>query len=157
MSKNMEFYDDDNNPANMIRRVFEPTDTLKKAMSSMDIDSSRHSDIDIDLKKLDYRNYNYADFKYEKLKEEIENFQNNLSDEFDVMVQMATFGKEIIMLVEGIGYQNPDLLYFYGKIGDQKAQLIQHHSQLNFLLLASKKEDPKKKGHRIGFIRDDDE
>ena len=109
----------------------------------------------IELPNIDIRAYNYADFKYEKIKEEIEQFQNSLTDEFDVMVQMSTVGKEIIMLVEDISYQNPYLLYYYGKINGQEAQFIQHQSQLNFLLLACKKDDPKKKPHRIGFVLDD--
>ena len=107
------------------------------------------------LPEFNFRNYDLADFKYENIKVQIEHFQNSLSDEYDVMVQMATFGKEIIMAVEDIGYQNPDVLYFYGKINGQYAQLIQHQSQLNFLLLACKKEDPNKRGHRIGFVTDD--
>ena len=77
-----------------------------------------------DLPKNNYRNYGLVDFKYEKIKKQIEHFQNSLSDEYDVMVQMTTFGKEFIMAVEYIGYQNPDVLYLYGKINGQVAQLI---------------------------------
>lgn len=109
-----------------------------------------------ELPRLDLRNYNYADFKYEKIKEEIEKFQNQLTDEYDVMVQMATFGKEIIMSVDDIGFQNPDLLFFYGTINGQKAQLIQHQSQLNFLLLACQKVNSNDKPRRIGFIVNED-
>ncbi len=44
-----------------------------------------------DLKKLD-RDYFMADWKYEKLKEQIEDFQKNLPDTMDVYVQLASFG-----------------------------------------------------------------
>ena len=98
------------------------------------------------------RDYTYADFKYEVLREEIEVFQRELSEEYDVMVELTSFGLQMIMQVTNIGYQNPDILFFYGFCNGQKAQLIQHVSQLNFMLLAIKKEEPKRKPNRIGFI-----
>lgn len=100
---------------------------------------------------IDIRNYNLADWKYEKIKEEIEGFQSTLSEDFDVCVQLASFGGNILMQVTEIGYQNPDLMYFYGYVNGNEAQLIQHVSQLNFLLMAIKKEDPNKAPRRIGF------
>lgn len=101
------------------------------------------------------RDYTHADWKYEKLKEEIEDFQKNLSEELDVCVQLASFGSNILMQVTGIGYQNPDLLYFYGYINGNDAQLIQHMSQLNFILMAVKREDPAQPPRRIGFSADE--
>ena len=98
------------------------------------------------------RDYSCADFKYEVLKDEIEKFQKELSEEYDVMVELASFGSQIIMKVTDVGYQNPDILIFYGFYNDQKAQLIQHVSQLNFMLLATKKEEPNREPNRIGFI-----
>ena len=101
------------------------------------------------------RDYTCADFKYEVLKEEIEVFQKELSEEFDVMVTLASFGSQMIMQVTDIGYQNPDVLFFYGFYNGQKAQLIQHVSQLSFILLAVKKEEPERKPNRIGFITEE--
>jgi len=98
------------------------------------------------------RDYTCADFKYEILKEEIEAFQSELSEEYDVMVQLTSFGSQMIMQVTNIGYQNPDVLFFYGFCNGQKAQLIQHISQLSFMLLSIKKEEPNRKPNRIGFI-----
>lgn len=103
------------------------------------------------------RDYNHADWKYEKLMEEIEAFQSNLSDEYDVCAQLAAFGTSILMYVTDIGYQNPDILYFYGSVNGNEAQLIQHMSQLNFLLMAIKKEEPDRPPRRIGFFTDDEE
>lgn len=97
------------------------------------------------------RDYSMADWKYEKLKEQIIEFQNDLPDTLDVCVQLASFGNSLIMNVYEIGYQNPDLLYFYGSINGNEAQLIQHVSQLNFLLLALPKPNPAGKPRRIGF------
>ena len=98
------------------------------------------------------RDYTCADFKYEVLRDEIETFQRELSEEYDVMVALTSFGSQMIMQVTNIGYQNPDVLFFYGSCNGHKAQLIQHVSQLSFMLLAMKKEEPDRKPNRIGFI-----
>jgi hypothetical protein len=58
--------------------------------------------------------------------------------------------------VTEIGFQNPNLLYFYGFYGDSEAQLIQHMSQLNFLLCSVKKE-PDRPLRRIGFCSPEEE
>ncbi len=100
----------------------------------------------INIKKPDL-----ADRKYEIIMEQIKEFQDGLSDELDVCVQLASFGSSILMYVTDIGYQNPDVLYFWGEINGNEAQLIQHMSQLNFLLMAVKKENPEDEPIRIGF------
>lgn len=97
------------------------------------------------------RDYHMADWKYDKIKEQIEEFQNNLPDTVDVCVQLASFGHNITMVVDSIGYQNPDIMFFYGTVDGNEAQLIQHMSQLNFLLLALPKKEKKDKPRRIGF------
>lgn len=63
----------------------------------------------------------------------------------------------MIMHVTEMSYQNPDMLYFYGYINGNQTQLIQHVSQLNFVLMAVKKEEPDRPPRRIGFITDDKE
>ena len=103
------------------------------------------------------RDYTHADWKYEKLKEQIEEFQKDLSDDVDVCVALASFGTSMIMCVTDIGYQNPDLMYFYGTINGNETQLIQHISQLNFVLMAIKKEEPERPPRRIGFVVDGEE
>lgn len=97
------------------------------------------------------RNYSMADWKYEKIKEEVEAFQAELDDDTDVCVSLASFGTNMVMYVTDIGYQNPDMLYFYGYINGNKTQLIQHMSQLNFVLMAVKKDEPERPARRIGF------
>ena len=109
------------------------------------------------IETINIRNYSLADWKYEKIKEQIEEFQEKLSDDVDVCVALASFGTSMIMQVTDIGYQNPDLLYFYGYINGNETQLIQHISQLNFVLMAMKKEEPERPPRRIGFVVDDEE
>lgn len=97
------------------------------------------------------RDYRMADWKYEKFKEQIAEFQENLPDTVDVCIQLASFGEPIVMIVDEIGYQNPDLLYFYGTVNVNEAHLIQHLSQLNFLLMTQPKPEPQAKPRHIGF------
>ena len=96
----------------------------------------------------------YADWKYEKIVEQIRDFEAELDDEHEVALHLASFGTSMVMAVTDIGYQNPDMLYFYGTVNGQVAQLIQHISQLNFLLLAVKKAVPSAPPRRIGFALD---
>lgn len=99
------------------------------------------------------RDYNLADWQYEKICEEIQNFQANLDDEYEVALQLTNFGQSITLLVTDIGFQNPCLIYYYGEVKGRQCQLIQHTSQINFLLMAVPKADPLKPARRmkIGF------
>ena len=97
------------------------------------------------------RDYKLADWKYEKIMEEIYNFEQELDDENEIALRLASFGSSITMIVTNIGYQNPDILYFYGYVNGKTSQLIQHISQLNFLITSVEKEDKSKPPRRIGF------
>lgn len=101
------------------------------------------------------RNYQLADWKYEKIMEEIADFEKDLDSEHEIAVKLAAFGSSITMVVTSIGYQNPDMLYFYGFVNGQNAQLIQHMSQLNFLITSVEREDKSKPARRIGFRHPD--
>ena len=97
------------------------------------------------------RDYNMADWKFEKLIEQIKDFEEGLDDDHEVALKLASFGSAIMMYVVTIGYQNPDMLYFYGFVDGQPAQLIQHMSQLNFFITSVEKIDKDKPARRIGF------
>lgn len=97
------------------------------------------------------RDYNMADWKFEKLIEQIKDFEEGLDDDHEVALKLASFGSAIMMYVVTIGYQNPDMLYFYGFVDGQPAQLIQHMSQLNFLITSVEKIDKDRPARRIGF------
>lgn len=97
------------------------------------------------------RNYNHADWKYEKIIEEIRKFEEDLDSEHEIAISLASFGSSITMIVTFIGYQNPDMLYFYGLVNGKEAQLIQHVSQLNFLITSVERVDKTKPARRIGF------
>jgi hypothetical protein len=103
------------------------------------------------------RNYQLADYQYEILMRSIHEFESELDDNYEIAVQLASFGQTIVMQVTDIGYSNPALIHFHGYINGQKSQLIQHVSQLNFLLMAVPKADPTRPANRIGFVVPDDE
>ena len=100
--------------------------------------------------------YKMADYQYEVIMERIKEFEDELDDDHEVAVQLASFGKDILLHVTDIGYSNPHTLVFYGIVNGQKSTLIQHMSMLNFLLLAVKKQEPSKPAKRIGFITDEE-
>lgn len=97
------------------------------------------------------RNYNLADYQYEIICNYIKDFQNELDDQHEVAIQLASFGQSIILNVTDIGYSNPCIIDFYGYYNGSKSHLIQHINQLSFLLLSVPKSNPKKPARRIGF------
>ena len=92
-----------------------------------------------------------ADYQYEIIMNEIADFESALDDDHEVALKLCNFGQSIIMNVEDIGYHNPYLIFYYGYVNGQYSQLIQHISQINFLLTSVPKSDPNKSARRIGF------
>ena len=109
------------------------------------------SKISSTLKPIEIRNYRNADYQYEILCKDIKEFEQSLDDEHEVALKLASFGQSITLNVTNIGYSNPSLIHFYGYVGNDKAHLIQHVNQLNFLMIATPKIDPQKPARRIGF------
>ena len=101
------------------------------------------------------KNYSMADTAYEHITTQMQEFQDELDTEHEVAVMLASFGQPVMLLVESIGYQNPNLLYFYGTLNGQTAQLIQHINQLNFVLVSVAK-PPDRPARRIGFHVDEE-
>ena len=97
------------------------------------------------------RDYTMADYTYEVVMERIKDFEEELDNDHEVSLLLTSFGQSVTLAVTEIGYSNPTTLVFHGFVNGQRATLIQHVSQLNFLLLAVKKADPEKPPRRIGF------
>lgn len=106
-----------------------------------------------DYKALLPKDYESAEWQYEKICEQIKDFQDSLDDEHEVALLLTNFGQSIILNVTNLGYQNPCLIYYYGYSNGNRCQLIQHISQINFLLMSVPKPDPNKPARRvvIGF------
>lgn len=110
------------------------------------------------LHSISVRDYSLADWKYEKLVEQLREYENSLDSEHELALCLASFGSTITMAITDVSYQNPDILYFYGYVNGKPAQLIQHVSQLNILLTSVEREDKTKPARRIGFtVADDDD
>lgn len=98
------------------------------------------------------RDHNHADWQYEVLMKSIQSFEKNLNDDEEIALYLASFGQSVLMNITDIGYSNPSLIHFYGYVNGIESELIQHVSQINFLLTSSKKDDPNRATRRIGFI-----
>lgn len=81
----------------------------------------------------------------------VKEFQANLPAHHELGIQLANFGGERALHVRGMGFRNPNIIEFYGLLdGDQKVTVVQHVSQLNFLLIAVPPV-PEQAPYRIGF------
>ncbi len=100
---------------------------------------------------LPIRDYHLADYTCEIVMEQIKAFEASLDEDHEIAVKLTSFGQSVTMSVTNIGYADPSTLFFHGLVGEQPATLIQHVSQLNFLILAVRKQDPQKPARRIGF------
>ncbi|MEY8763411.1 MULTISPECIES: DUF6173 family protein [Clostridium] len=96
-----------------------------------------------------------AKSQFEILKKSIENFESKLDDDHEIALKLASFGQTVTMNVTQIGYSGPSILFFRGYIGNNYAELIQHVTQLNFLIMAVEKQNSDSKPRRVGFIQDD--
>lgn len=95
---------------------------------------------------------NLASDFHQRLIRMILEFEKDLDDEHEVGMRLVTFGQSITFYVQNIGYYNPSLIRFYGTLENGTAvELIQHVSQISFLLMAVKKPDPALPAKRIGF------
>ena len=97
--------------------------------------------------------YSYSDTQFEIIKDYVLEFQRNLDDEHDVGLMLTNFGNTVLMNVTSIGYEKSVLMIFKGYVEGREATLIQHVSQLNFLLTSVPKE-PDVPKRRIGFSVD---
>ncbi len=104
-----------------------------------------------------YSDPTMADRQYEVIMKHINDFENQLDDEHEVALKLTSFGQNILLNVTDIGYSNPSLIHYYGYVNGNYSELIQHISQINFLLTSVTKDDPNRKTRRIGFYPNDED
>ncbi len=97
---------------------------------------------------------NNVELTHEGIIQKIKNFEETLDKDHEVGMYLTSFNKEILLAVNKISWELPDLLCFTGTVNGSPAQLVQHVTQLNFLLTSCQKPDLKKPARRIGFDRD---
>lgn len=95
----------------------------------------------------------YAEVMHRKLMAQIADFEKGLTDQEEVGGYLASFGRELLIHIQQVGYRNPYLIVFHGKLQntDHKVQLVQHTAQLNVMFVAVPKEGPAAP-RRIGFV-----
>lgn len=90
---------------------------------------------------------------FKGLHEYVISFESNLDDDHEVGARLVTFGQSIQIHVQSIGFKAPFLITFTGVDStSSQLQLVQHVSQLSFLLVAVPK--LQEKPFRVGFIWD---
>lgn len=90
-----------------------------------------------------------------KLLKSINEFDSQLDKTKQVGIRLVSFGQTVTFAVGAIGYNNPSLIYFYGTLENgSKVQLVQHVSQISFLMMAVDKINPEEPKRKIGFIED---
>lgn len=99
-----------------------------------------------------FSNPTYADNQYKIICQEIKDFQDTLDKEHEVGLITPNNSYKPFVICE-MGYHNPSLIYFYGYIDGQIAQIIQNVNQINLSLVAVQKENGKP-ARRIGFSVD---
>jgi hypothetical protein len=102
---------------------------------------------------------NLASEFHKRLQKMIEDFDRSLDKDYDVGVQLVSFGQALIFRLDNIGYWNPSLISFSGSTTDSNApvKLIQHVSQISVLLMRLKRSDPEAPKRPIGFRGWDEE
>ena len=93
----------------------------------------------------------YSDTQFEIIKRYVLAFQASLDQEHDIGLLLTNFGQSMLMEVTKIGYEDSVLMVFHGFVNGRESTLIQHVSQMNFLLTSISKE-PDKPKRKIGFI-----
>lgn len=92
---------------------------------------------------------------FEALGDYIKEFEAELDQDHEIGARIVQFGSSLQIHVQNVGYTTPSLITFSGKTSEgDPVQLIQHVSQLSFLLVSLKKID--EQPYRIGFIWDKD-
>jgi len=102
-------------------------------------------------------NPNLASEFYKRLVEMINEFDEKLDDTEEVGMRLVSFGQTVQFHVEDIGYYNPSLITFIGKTAEGKdIELIQHVSQISFLLMAVPRLNPDEPKKKIGFAAEEE-
>ena len=84
--------------------------------------------------------YSYSDTQFEILKKYIRDFEETLDADHEIGLLLTNFGQSIIMQVTEISYEESVLMIFKGYVNGKMSTLVQHVSQLNFLLTSIEKE-----------------
>ena len=107
---------------------------------------------------LNKKNYNLASWMYERVVNTINDFEKDIRDDEQASIVVSSFANNPI-LINDVSYWNPDIIIFDGVLvsDGSTVQVLQHTSQLNLCLIASKRRDPERPRRKIGFSVDSQE
>lgn len=87
------------------------------------------------------------------LQQEIQDFEAELDEMSEVGFLLASFGSTVVVHVRELWYHQPNLVVFAGdNDAGHPMRLVQHLSQLNFLLIRVPKLAPEEPRRPIGFF-----
>jgi len=112
------------------------------------------------MRKGKERDLGYAYVMFEHLMVQVRDFEATLKPTEEVAAYLSSFGSQILVQIERIGFMDPYLVVFDGwNISDgKKVRLVQHTSQLSVLFTSmSLKPEETRPARRIGFFQDTDE
>lgn len=92
----------------------------------------------------------YSDTQFQIIKKHIQKYEASLDPDHEVAVWLTNFGQRVLMVVTNITYEKSVLMVFHGYVDGVESTLIQHISQLNFLLTKVPKAEGREK-RKIGF------
>ena len=94
----------------------------------------------------------FANVIFDSIIDRIRDFQSGLDTAHEVGATLASFGGTVTIRVTAVEFIDPFLIIFAGETTDgAPAELIQHVTQVNFLLLALPKPTEQQEPRRIGF------
>lgn len=92
-----------------------------------------------------------ASTAFKAIKKYVQSFEASLDAKHETGAMLTSFGQSVLMNVSCIRCEEPNVFVFEGIVNGKAATLIQHMSQLNFLLISMPREDPAKPKMPIGF------
>lgn len=88
----------------------------------------------------------------DKIVELIHDFEKALDADHQAAGTFISLGESTPFLIEDVGFANPYLIVFYGKLKDgSEVRLIQHHTQVSVLLSSMRRLDVSKPRRTISF------
>ncbi|WP_438350430.1 DUF6173 family protein [Paenibacillus sp. FA6] len=95
---------------------------------------------------------NTASEFYKKIVKMINKFDQSLDETKEVGVRLVSFGQTVTFHITDVSYDDPSLIMFSGYLenGDP-VNLVQHVSQISFLLMAVQRREPEEPKGQIGF------
>ncbi|RAW18481.1 hypothetical protein DC345_04960 [Paenibacillus taichungensis] len=95
---------------------------------------------------------NTASEFYKKIVRMINNFDQSLDDSKEVGVRLVSYGQALTFHITDVSYENPSLIMFSGILDNgDPVHLVQHVTQISFLLTAMQRKEPEEPKRQIGF------